>query len=207
MDIHEESTDQVRGEDLSACDDLLADWLAQVFPDCKEPQQDLRSTLMDNPGRISRAYRELLGGYMQSPEGMMKVVLELPEETYTGLVSSVGIPFCSFCAHHFLPFYGTIDIVYQPRSYIIGIGKMPRLVECRARRFQLQELLVKEICEDMIHLAGAAGAYVRSVAKHLCVCHRGPSVHPVTNATSYSLGTLGSEAGQMRAIELLQEGA
>jgi len=206
METNEESADRVRCQEISVCDDLLVDWLGQAFPDCKKPQQDLKSTLRDNPGRITRAYQELLGGYLKSPEGIMKVILEIPEYTYTGLVSSIGIPFCSFCAHHFLPFHGTIDIVYQPGEYIVGIGKMPRLVECRARRFQLQELLVKEICEDMMHLARADGAYVRSVASHMCVCHRGPSAHTVKNTTSYAMGTLASEAGRMLVGEYINEG-
>ena len=158
-------------------DKRLLDWLDGVFADCPQVSAALSSTLQDNPGRISRAYRSLFDGYSMDPAKIVKVALEVPKSDYVGLVSSTRIPFLSFCAHHFLPFIGTVDVVYEPGSSIIGIGKMSRLVDCRAKRFQLQEILVKELCEDMMSFAKAKGAYIRSSARHLCVCYRGPEHH------------------------------
>jgi GTP cyclohydrolase I len=125
--------------------------------------------------------------------------LEIPARDFNGLVTSTNIPFMSFCAHHFLPFFGTVDIVYEPGSYIIGIGKMPRLVECRTKRFQLQESLVKSLCEDMMEFAKAKGVYIRSTARHLCVCYRGPEVHTTVNTTTYSMGSL-TESVRMQEV-------
>lgn len=174
----------------SSFDSKLVDWLELIFPDCAMVAGELSRTLDENPGRISRAYRSLLEGYLCDPEAVIKVTLELPKQDYAGLVASTNMPFLSFCAHHFLPFFGTIDIVYEPGPYIIGIGKMPRLVDCRAKRFELQETLVKHLCDDMMLFAKARGAYVRSVARHLCVCYRGPAHYPTFNQTTYALGSL-----------------
>jgi GTP cyclohydrolase I len=171
-------------------DKLLLEWFQSIFPDCPQLTEDLSHTLEDNPGRISRAYRSLFEGYFLEPENIVKVTMEIPKHDFHGLVTSTNIPFMSFCAHHFLPFFGTVDIVYEPGAYIIGIGKMPRLVECRAKRFQLQESLVKSLCEDMMEFAKANGAYVRSTARHICVCYRGPEVHTTVNTTTYSMGSL-----------------
>ena len=168
----------------------LLEWIQTIFPETVGASEDLLHTLNDNPGRISQAYRSLLAGYATQPEDVVKVTLELPSQDYMGLVSSLHIPFLSLCAHHFLPFFGTIDIVYEPGPYIIGIGKMPRLVECRAKRFQLQELLVQQLGEDMMTFAKAKGVYVRSSARHTCVCYRGPTAYTATNQTSYTLGSL-----------------
>jgi GTP cyclohydrolase I len=171
-------------------DSKLLDWIETVTEDWPEAANDLRSTLSDNPGRISRAYRSLLAGYSMHPKEILKITIETPRDGHHGLVSSDKIPFLSFCAHHFLPFFGQVDIVYEPGTYIIGIGKMPRLVNCRAKRFQLQELLVKQIAEDMMQHAQARGVYVRSAAHHMCVCYRGPDFATVKNVTTYALGTL-----------------
>ncbi len=181
-------------------DDKLLEWIQDIFPDCATVSEELDKTLQENPGRISRAYRSLLDGYLTQPETIIKVVLELPNRDHFGLVSSVQIPFLSFCAHHFLPFFGTMDIVYEPGDYIIGIGKVPRLVECRAKRFQLQETLVKYLCEDLMNLAKAKGVYVRSTARHMCVCYRGPEKYLTYNQTTYAMGTL---VGPSRLQEIL----
>ncbi len=183
-------------------DYTLLEWIQTILPENPGASEDLLHTLDDNPGRISRAYRSILSGYMTQPEDIVKVTLELPSQNYQGLVSSRHIPFLSLCAHHFLPFFGTIDIVYEPGPFIIGIGKMPRLVECRAKRFQLQELLVQQICEDMMTFAEAKGVYVRSSAQHTCVCYRGPTVYPTRNQTSYALGSL-REPSRLQELVLL----
>ena len=185
-------------------DRRLLDWVEIVTSGWPEAAREFGSTLADNPGRISRAYRSLLSGYSLKPHDVLKITIETPHDGHHGLVSSDKIPFLSFCAHHFLPFFGMVDIVYEPGDYIIGIGKMPRLVNCRAKRFQLQELLVKQLAQDMMEHARAKGVYVRAAAHHMCVCYRGPDFASVKNVTTYSLGSLEGperEAEIMAAIE------
>lgn len=171
---------------------LLA-WIEDNFSNYDSLVSEFRKNFENSPGRITEGYKDLFSGYTESPEKLMKITLELTEP-YNGFVSAVGIPFLSFCPHHFLPFFGTIDVIYEPGEYIIGIGKIPRIVDCRAKRLQIQEILVKEICEDFMNHAKAKGCIVKSSAKHICVCYRGPAKFIVDNKVSYSLGTLQEKA-------------
>jgi GTP cyclohydrolase IA len=188
-------------------DAKLLDWIELVTGGWPEAARDLGNTLVDNPGRISRAYRSLLAGYSVKPHDVLKITMETPHDGHHGLVSSDKIPFLSFCAHHFLPFFGQVDIVYEPGEYIIGIGKMPRLVNCRAKRFQLQELLVKQLAEDMMEHARAKGVYVRSAAHHMCVCYRGPDFATVKNVTTYALGSLEHRERESEILAAMQASA
>jgi GTP cyclohydrolase IA len=188
-------------------DAKLLDWIEVVTKDWPEAAHDLGSTLVDNPGRISRAYRSLLAGYSLKPHDILKITMDTPHDGHHGLVSSDKIPFLSFCAHHFLPFFGQVDIVYEPGAYIIGIGKMPRLVNCRAKRFQLQELLVKQLAEDMMEHAKAKGVYIRSAAHHMCVCYRGPDFATVKNVTTYALGSLDHSEREPEILAAMQAAA
>jgi GTP cyclohydrolase I len=188
-------------------DSRLLDWIQEVTAGWPDAAQDLANTLGDNPGRISRAYRSLLEGYSVKPHDVLKITIETPHDGHHGLVSSDKIPFLSFCAHHFLPFFGLVDIVYEPGEYIIGIGKMPRLVNCRAKRFQLQELLVKQLAQDMMEHARAKGVYVRAAAHHMCVCYRGPDFATVKNVTTYSLGSLEHPEREAEIMSAMQAAA
>ncbi len=186
-------------------DVALVRWIESVIPDVPGPALDLARDIEKNPGRISRAYKELLSGYSSDPKDILTVTLELPREDHSGLIASVRTPFASLCPHHFLPFFGDLSIVYEPGPYIVGLGKLPRLVACRARRFQLQELLVRDICEDMMEVAKAKGAYVEATATHTCVCYRGPSSELTRNKATYSLGTL-AQLSERAAAERLVGG-
>ena len=188
-------------------DAKLLDWIELVTDGWPEAAHDLGNTLVDNPGRISRAYRSLLAGYSIKPHDVLKITMETPHDGHHGLVCSDKIPFLSFCAHHFLPFFGQVDIVYEPGEYIIGIGKMPRLVNCRAKRFQLQELLVKQLAEDMMEHARAKGVYIRSAAHHMCVCYRGPDFATVKNVTTYALGSLEHHQREPEILAAMQASA
>jgi GTP cyclohydrolase I len=177
----------------------LLRWFQEILPDSPQAIDDLARTLDDNPGRISRAYRSLLSGYGMDPARVIKFAAEVRDNPYAGLVSSLDIPFLSICAHHFLPFFGTIDIIYQPATHLVGIGKLSRLVSCRSKRFQLQELLTKSICEDLMLHARAQGAYVRSSARHTCVCYRGPEMQSVVNQSTSRMGSL-AQADQFHEV-------
>lgn len=185
-------------------DAKLLEWIQTVTTGWPQAGQELAATLSDNPGRISRAFRSMLAGYSTHPEEVLKITMETPLDGHHGLVSSDRVPFLSFCAHHFLPFFGWVDVVYEPGAYIIGIGKMPRLVSCRAKRFQLQELLVKQLAEDMMEHAKAKGVYIRAAAHHMCVCYRGPDFATVKNVTTYSLGSLGHPEREPEIMAALQ---
>lgn len=144
--------------------------------------------MSDAPGRIDAAYAELLGGYGMSPAEILTTAATVGPEGYSGVVEVSAIPFASFCAHHFLPFVGTIDVSYVPGPRILGLGKIPRLVACRSRRFQLQEQLVREVATDMVDFGEVRAVEVTAVAIHVCICYRGPNMASVETRSVYSIG-------------------
>jgi GTP cyclohydrolase I len=166
----------------------LVEWLA------KEVTDDARALRwFAEPGsdeRISAAFRELLAGYQIDPATILKTTRWLEEGETPGLVEVNEIGFYSICAHHFLPFFGHVDIAYEPGDRILGLGKLPRLVDAFARRFQIQEDLVRQVAGAMMELGQARGVRVRSRAQHLCMCSRGPSSQTCVTHTEFALGTL-----------------
>jgi len=94
----------------------------------------------------------------------------------SGPVKVANIPFYSLCAHHLLPFWGTADVVYQPRGAVLGLGAIPRLVQHYSRSPQLQERLTDAIADTLMGAVEAEGVLVRTRARHMCVEMRGPSV-------------------------------
>jgi len=137
--------------------------------------------------RIRRAYRELLSGYEIDPSTILKTTVPVDDE-HTGVVREHGINFYSICAHHFLPFYGTVDITYVPGPRILGLGKFPRLVQAYSRRFQIQEHLVRDLAKEIMESGDARAVHVRSSGRHMCMCSRGPSDQTVITETSYVAG-------------------
>lgn len=116
-------------------------------------------------------------------------------EDYAGLVLVEKINFYSFCEHHFAPFFGTASVTYEPGNVITGLGKIVRLVrDVHARRLQIQELMTKNIAEDVQRVLGAKGALVVTRAKHLCICSRGPKDDTVETISTYGCGTLAAQA-------------
>ncbi|MER7168341.1 GTP cyclohydrolase I [Micromonospora sp. NPDC000207] len=169
----------------------FVEWIASLHPDVPEAAEAISASLQEAPDRISNAYRELLSGYRTERDDLIKVTAHLdPTREYTGLVGAHDIPFVSLCAHHFLPFFGHVRMVYEPGGLILGIGKMPRLVEMRTRRFQIQEFIARDLCDDLMDGAQARGAFVQTSAQHLCVCGRGPNKPGAWNTTTYARGSL-----------------
>jgi GTP cyclohydrolase I len=168
---------------------LLVTWLEKLLPGT-DAALTVEQSIRDNPGRIDRGYAELLGGYLIDPADVLARGAVSNEDRGEAEVESLDIPFMSFCAHHFLPFFGTIDIAYRPGALILGLGKISRLVACRSRRLQMQEILVREIAGDVMVHGRARGVRVIARARHTCVCYRGPTTPDVMNRVSYTLGEL-----------------
>jgi GTP cyclohydrolase I len=166
----------------------LVEWLA------KEVTDDPRALRwFAQPGtdeRISRAFKELLAGYEIDPARILKTTRMLEDGERPGSVEVNDISFYSICAHHFLPFFGEVDVAYVPGDRILGLGKLPRLVDALARRFQIQEDLVREIAHVMMDAGHARGVRVRARAQHLCMCSRGPASQTSITHTEFSLGSM-----------------
>lgn len=169
----------------------LAEWLAKAVTDDPRALRWFAEEGADD--RIARAFQELLAGYTLEPSTILKTTRMLEAGERPGRVEVKDIAFHSLCAHHFLPFMGTVDVAYEPGDRILGLGKLPRLVDCFARRFQIQEDLGREIAEEMMASGHARGVRVRSEARHLCMCSRGPSNQTAVTHTEFALGTLAED--------------
>jgi GTP cyclohydrolase I len=166
----------------------IADWVAESVTNDPRALQWFKEPECEE--RIRKAYRQLLAGYQIEPGQLLKTTRPVGPHERVSLVEVKGIHFYSICAHHFLPFFGTMSVKYLPGTKIIGLGKLPRLVDAYSRRFQIQEDLVKEIAHELMRSGGARGAEVRSEGRHMCMCSRGPSDPGAITETVYTVGTL-----------------
>ena len=166
----------------------LAEWIAKSVTDDPRALRWFAEEGADE--RIARAFQELLAGYEIEPGTILKATRMLEPDERPGLVEVKDIAFHSLCAHHFLPFFGHVDVCYEPGDRILGLGKLPRLVDAYARRFQIQEDLVREVAHEIMNSGHARGVRVHSRAQHLCICSRGPSSQTAMSHTEFSLGSL-----------------
>src|SRR5437870_8730073 len=151
-----------------------------------------RQGLQATPQRVSRALRELTDGYGVKPE---EVVAEAVfDQDYDEMVVVKDIPFYSLCEHHMLPFFGHVHVGYLPRGKVVGLSKIPRLVEVFSRRLQIQEQLTREIAEALNSALTPRGVGVVIEARHLCIEMRGVETPGGRMITSCMLGTFRRDA-------------
>jgi GTP cyclohydrolase I len=174
----------------------IADWIQKITGD-RAPLKDLREW----EPKITRAYSELLDGYDADVGEILNDIAHVRD--YPGIVMEQGINFTSICYHHFLPFFGTIDVAYEPGEIITGLGRIVELVQALAHRFQIQEFLVRDIAEAIKEKVRAKGVFVRSRAVHLCVHSRGPSDHTMETVCLYAVGSFKPIERQAELSQLL----
>ena len=130
-----------------------------------------RQGLKDTPDRISRMYQELTAGYRVSPlEIINGAIFDIK---YDEMVVVRDIEFYSLCEHHLLPFFGTCHVAYVPNGKIIGLSKIPRIVEMFSRRLQVQERMTIEIADLLNEVLNPDGVAVVAEGYHLCMAMRG----------------------------------
>ena len=139
--------------------------LAAIDP---EPQ---REGLLRTPERVARALSFLTRGYEQDPHAVVGTALFT--EDYSEMILVKDIDFYSLCEHHILPFVGKAHVAYIPRSHIVGISKIARLVEVYARRLQVQERMTTQIAGTISEVLNPLGVGVVLEAEHLCMRMRG----------------------------------
>ncbi|MFA5351820.1 MAG: GTP cyclohydrolase I FolE [Candidatus Gracilibacteria bacterium] len=144
-----------------------------------------REGLLDTPKRVAKSYAKLLEGYSKKP-AELKAVFD--SEDYDEMIIAKEIEFYSMCEHHMLPFFGKVSIGYLPNKKIIGLSKLPRLVEIFARRLQNQERLTQQIANALQDLLKPRGVGVIVEASHLCTRMRGVEKEKVTMVTSALTG-------------------
>ena len=130
-----------------------------------------RDGLLDTPGRVARSYRFLTSGYDQDPREILNNALF--DVSYDEMVVVKDIDFYSLCEHHMIPFFGRAHVAYIPNGKVVGLSKIPRLVEMFARRLQVQERMTTEIAETIEEVLQPKGVGVVVEASHLCMMMRG----------------------------------
>ena len=146
-----------------------------------------REGLVRTPGRVARMYDELLSGYRVDPIAMVnKAVFE---EKYDAMVVVRDIEFYSLCEHHMLPFIGRASVAYLADNRVIGLSKIPRIVDMFARRLQVQERMTNQIADFLMELLRPRGVAVVVEGLHLCANMRGVQKHDARMITSAMLGT------------------
>src|SRR5919106_1411299 len=145
-----------------------------------------RQGLIGTPGRVHRMYMELTAGYHVDPARLINEAIF--DVDYSEMVVVKDIPFYSLCEHHLLPFFGTAAVAYIPRGKVIGLSKIPRVVEMYARRLQVQERMTQQIAEFLNDRLGPQGVGVVVEANHLCAVMRGIRKPGTVMTTSAVLG-------------------
>jgi GTP cyclohydrolase I len=147
-----------------------------------------RDGLLDTPARVARSMEALTEGYRIDPRDVVGDALFDVE--YDDMVLVRDIELYSLCEHHLLPFFGRAHVAYIPRGQVVGLSKIPRLVDVFARRLQVQERLTREIAECVQELLDPLGVGVVIEASHLCMMMRGVEKQQSTTRTSTLLGQL-----------------
>lgn len=148
-----------------------------------------REKLKKSEDKIRLSYSELFRGYNLKAEDVLDSVDKV--ENYNGLVIMKDIQFYSMCEHHLVPFFGTVDIYYKPSELIAGLGRLVKLAkDVHGSRLQFQETMTRDICQDIMRILKADGCFVRTTAKHLCVCSRGVQDDLATTVCTYAEGSL-----------------
>lgn len=175
----------------------------------ENPQRDgLRAT----PARVARAWQELTRGYAQDPAQILSTTFSQDDAgatPYGGMIVLRGIEFVSMCEHHCLPFAGQAHVVYIPGldGRIVGISKLARLVDCFARRLQVQERLTAQVADAVEEHLQARGTMIVVEASHSCMRMRGVGKQNSEMVTSEVRGLFKDDfAAREEALRLIQGG-
>ena len=161
----------------------LADEIKSVLTEIGEDPE--REGLIKTPERVAKSMQFLTNGYKKDPSKILKSAMF--SENYSQMVLVKDIEMYSLCEHHMLPFFGKVHIAYIPNGYIVGLSKIPRIVDVFARRLQVQERLTDEIKDCLQDTLNPKGVAVVIEAQHLCMQMRGvEKQHSSTTTSAFS---------------------
>jgi GTP cyclohydrolase I len=177
--------------------EIIARMLAELGEDPS------REGLRDTPKRVEKALRFLTSGYTADVDAVLNNALFTVD--YNEMVIVKDIDYYSLCEHHLLPFFGKVHVAYIPNGRVIGLSKIPRLVEVFARRLQIQERMTNEIAETIRQKIAPLGVAVVCEGTHLCMAMRGVEKQNSFAITSAMLGAFQSDARtRSEFLELLR---
>ncbi|SDM04093.1 GTP cyclohydrolase I [Daejeonella rubra] len=160
-----------------------------------------REGLIQTPIRVAKALQFLTHGYDTKPEDILRSAMF--KEDYSQMVVVKDIEVFSMCEHHMLPFFGKAHVAYIPNGYIVGLSKIPRVVDSFARRLQVQERLTNEIRDCIQNTLDAAGVAVVIECKHLCMSMRGIQKQNSVTTTSAFTGAFVNETTRSEFLRLI----
>jgi GTP cyclohydrolase IA len=164
--------------------DSIAPLVRQILESLVEDPK--REGLQRTPERVDKALRFLTSGYRMDPRQVVNGALFSVK--YDEMVIVKDIEFFSLCEHHLLPFFGKMHVAYLPKDRVIGLSKIPRIVDVFARRFQIQERLTQEVAQTIQDLIDPVGVGVICQARHFCMMMRGVEKQHSGAVTSAMLG-------------------
>ena len=182
MEFDDDNVDMAGANvDIEAAQKLILELIKAVGED---PE---REGLKNTPERVARMYAELLNGYDEQPEKIINGALF--NINYDEMVLVRDIEFYSLCEHHMLPFIGRAHVAYIPAGKVIGLSKIPRIVDMYARRLQVQERMTRQIADFVQQTLEPQGVAVVVEAMHLCAMMRGVKKHDARMTTSAMHGS------------------
>jgi GTP cyclohydrolase I len=161
-----------------------------------------RQGLLETPQRVEKAWKHWTSGYNQDPAEILKVFGDGAEQ-YNELIVVRGIPVYSHCEHHLAPFFGTATIGYTPNGKIVGLSKLTRLVDCFAKRLQVQERLTIQIADTLMEHVQPLSVGVVIRCRHMCMESRGIRTPGEETVTSALLGEMRTNLGLRNEFMML----
>ena len=181
----------------ASLEDLMRELLVRLGEDPK------REGLVRTPERFANAYQYLTKGYREDPAEVLNGALFSVD--YDEMVIVKDIEMFSLCEHHMLPFIGKVHIAYIPKGKVLGLSKLPRLVEVFARRLQVQERLTVEIAESIQNAIHPLGVGVVIEARHLCMMMRGVEKQHSATVTSSMIGAFRAQQTRQEFLSLIRD--
>jgi len=190
----------------------LEEYNIKVTDDVKERYKNIikdlgedagRNGLLDTPERAAKAMQFLTQGYHQDPEEILKSAMF--EESYNEMVIVKDIELYSLCEHHILPFFGKAHVAYIPNGRIVGLSKIPRIVDVFSRRLQVQERLTEQILECIDNTLKPQGVAVVIEAAHMCMMMRGVQKQNSVTTTSGFRGAFKQMETRTEFLKLISD--
>jgi len=154
-----------------------------------------RPGLLDTPKRVLKSYGELFAGYEIEPKSILSTQFMQEDYSVDSMIICKNIEFYSMCEHHIAPFTGFAHVAYTPRTNkVVGLSKLARLVDCFAKRLQIQEKMTAQIAATIQDVLDPLGVGVVIEAKHFCMCSRGVNKQSSMMVTSKLLGEFESDS-------------
>jgi len=206
MGIESDNSEIDKLEGYVKIDSYNKDKIERIASHYKEILSDLgedpsREGLLQTPVRVAKALQFLTHGYDAKPAEILKSAMF--KEDYSQMVVVKDIEVFSMCEHHMLPFFGKAHIAYIPNGYIVGLSKIPRVVDSFARRLQVQERLTNEIRDCIQDTLNPAGVAVVIECKHLCMSMRGIQKQNSVTTTSAFTGEFVNETTRSEFLRLI----